>query len=123
MKNSGLLSLPLFLLSACAGPGGYDPGETFSIVADGSAASVGHLSIGVGGSGATELPVASMSAAVAWDSATGGRIESLVIPLGDVAIGPEHFPPNGLRLRDVTLSLPGPAHGSSHRQPTDQRSP
>ena len=122
MKKSGLFAFPLLTLSACAGVGGLDAGDSFVIVAEGVAADpTSELTVNVGGSrpGSVTLPVGSLTSRVVWDG-TYGALETLVIPLGDVDVGAERFPPDGLHLRRVTLDLPAVAHGEARYVPSNQ---
>jgi hypothetical protein len=46
------------------------------------------------------------------------QLETLALPIGDVTISAETLPPNGLRLRDVTLGIAGPVRAEVlHAQP------
>lgn len=120
MKTS-LFAFPLLALAACAGPGRVDAGDSFVISADRAATTVtSRLTVSVGGArpAAVELPVSMLTAQVAW-TPVGGSLRTLVIPLGDVDVSAERFPPDGLRLREVTLDLPAVAHGSGHVTPDE----
>ena len=110
------------LLSACAAPAGILSRESYTIETDSTSPAAGSLTLVTGGkeTHVVSIEFSKLVSSVSWDSRTGGRIDALSIPLGDIDVSPETVPPDGLRLRDVVLELSSPVTGIGRVSPEGQ---